>query len=383
MTTFAGKGIGLSLRGQNTNAVTVPAGESYIIPAGNYFVQVGEYSEMQFLDPVTGIWRTQLSAGESGHFAIDGANFRLANLTGCPVAAIITTNAATGATTGIGATATNLTVTASSGASTWCPIVGGAISLTCVTGVTGSIPGSGYLFPPTAIISAPPPGGLQATAHVTGIPTTGALLAAQVIIDNQGAGYNLASTGFAAATLTIINDPRDTVGVPGSNAGVAGVQIRLGLTGTGLLTGLYPLTQGLPLTGVPTLAFSAGAGAATAVMNFTVNGFVTGMTGVVFSTGGQLMMISNANVLTTTPTWTNPIHEKSATFPRPARISIAAGSTLTTTGAVVEDGGFGIQLVPSLAIVGQVISLTGFLTGVVFPTATVGGVTDTSWLQPI
>lgn len=372
---LGGVGITLGLRGKNTNAITLPAGDAYIIPAGNYHVTLGPYTSLQYLDPVTGIWRSVTSPGFMGRdVQCDGSNQRLANLTGCPVAAIITTGTSTGAVTGIGTTATTLTVTPSSGSSTWCPVIGGAISTTCLTGVTGAAAGAGYLFPPQVIISAPPPGGLQATAHAT--VTGGTLLAAQIVIDNQGAGYPLLSTGVANATLTIINDPRDTVGINGGT-------VRLGLTGTGQLTGLYPLTQGVPLTGVPTLAFGTGIAGATVVMNFTVNGFVTGLTGVVFSTGGQVMLVSTANVLTTVPAWTNPIHEKGSTFPRPARISIAAGSTVTTTGAVVEDAGFGIQLVPALAAVGQVVVFTGFLTGQVQPVATVGGITDTSWLQPI
>ena len=379
---LGGAGIGLGLRGKLNNAVSLPPGGTYIIPAGNYQVNLGPYTELQYLDPVTGIWRTQLWPGQDAQFACDGANQRLANLTGCPVAAVVTSATLTGAVTGIGTTATTITVTPSSGSSTWCPVIGGAISTTAITGITGatgvtaSSVGAGYTYNPMAIISAPPPGGLQATAHVTGIPTTGALLAAQLIVDNQGAGYAPAVlTGFAAASVTIIPDPRDTTG--------AGATIRLGLTGTGLLTAVYPLNYGVPLTGVPTLAFSTGVATATAIMNFVVTSFVTGLTGVVFSTGAQTMMISSANIVTSTPAWTNPIHEKQATFPRPARISIAAGSTVTTTGAVVEDGGFGIQQVPALCVIGQVVVFTGALTGAVQPVATVGGIVDQSWLQPI
>ena len=372
---LGGVGIGLGLRGKASNAVSLPAGTTYIIPAGNYQINLGPYSELQYLDPVTGIWRTQLWPGQDGQFACDGANMRLANLTGCPVAAVITTSLATGCVTGIGTTATTCTVTPSTGVSTWCPVVGGALSTTCLTGVTGSTVGAGYLYPPMAIISAPPPGGLQATAHVTGIPTTAALLAAQVIIDNQGAGYPVASTGVSTATITFVNDPRDTAGT--------GATVRLAATGTGALTGLYPLNQGLPGVAVPTFAFSAGGMGATAVMNFTVTTFVTGNTGVVWSTGGQVELVTVGNVIPTAAAWTNPLHEKLATFPRPARIAIAAGSTITTTGAVVEDGGFGIQQIPGLTPIGLLASLTGAVTGVVNNVATVGGTLDYCWLQPI
>ena len=95
------------------------------------------------------------------------------------------------------------------------------------------------------------------------------------------------------------------------------------------------------------------------------------------------MMISSANVSTASPVWTNPIHEKLNTFPRPARIAITAGSTVTTTGAVIEDAGFGIQGTPALCVIGQVVVFTGVLTGQVQPVATMGGIVDTSFLQPI
>lgn len=376
MPTIGGTGVALSLRGQNTNAVTLPAGGVFVLPSGNFAVTPGAYTSLQFKDPITGIWRT-IGATQSHVPEVvqsDGTNIRLANLTGCPVAAVITTALATGATTGIGATATSLTVTPSSGASVWVPIVGGALSLTCVTGVTGSTVGAGYLYPPTCVISAPPPGGLQATAHCT--VTGGTLLAAQVTIDNQGAGYPVKSTGLSTATITFINDPRDNVG--------SGATVLLGATGTGLLTGLYPSNQGVPLTGVPTLAFSVGAAGATAIMNFTVTAIASGATNsATYATGTTPIVTSIANIVSDTPAWTNPIHEKGATFPRPARIQAALNSNAVTgTGAVVEDGGFGIQKSPTLVVNGQLLAITG-VTGSLAPVASVGGVTDTSWYQAI
>ena len=375
---LGGAGIGLGLRGKVTNAIGLQAGATYIIPAGNYLMTLGPYTCLQYLDPVTGIWRTVLACGPGGDVAsqiqCDGANQRLANLTGCPVGAVITQGTASLGTTGIGTTATTLTVTPSTGGSTWCPIVGGAISASCVTGVTGSTVGAGYLYPPTAIISAPPPGGLQATAHVTGIPTTAALLAGQVIIDNQGAGYPVKSTGISTATVTFVNDPRDTTG--------GGATVQLGATGTGSLTGLYPLNQGLPNTVVPTLSFSAGSAAATSVMNFTVTTFTTGLTGLAFLTGSTPMLTSVGNLCSATPIWTNPLHMGGITFPRPARlVANLSGATLTVATSVVEDGGFGIQQIPSFAISG--IGVTGAVAGAVNLVPTVGGVADTSWLQPV
>lgn len=375
MGTLGGPGIGLGLRGQANNAITLPAGVSYIIPSGNYLVSLGAYTVLQFLDPVTGIFRTMYGPGPDVKLiASDGANWRLANLTGCPVGAVITNAGATGGTTGIGNTATSMTATASSGSSKWTSIVGGALSLTCVTGVTGSTVGAGYLFAPTAIISAPPKGGLQATAHCT--VTGGTLLAAQVTIDNQGAGYALKSTGLAAATISFINDPRDTVG--------AGATIQLGLTGTGQLTGLYCTDQGTALTGVPTLSFTNGSAAATVIMCFSVLTIASGATNTAtYATGTTPIVTTIGNTANATNVWTNPIHENNATFPRPARIKAGLASNLVTgTGAVIEDNGFGIQIAPSAIVIGQLLAITG-VTGNTAPVLTIGGLQDTSWLQPV
>ena len=60
--------------------------------------------------------------------AFNGGNFRLANLTGTPVGALIT-NAGSGSTNGIGTAATGLTITPSAGGSVWVPVVGGKILL--------------------------------------------------------------------------------------------------------------------------------------------------------------------------------------------------------------------------------------------------------------
>ena len=64
-------------------------------------------------------------------------------------------------------------------------------------------------------------------------------------------------------------------------------------------------------------------------------------------------------------------------------LTLPDGSTVTPTGAILEDAGFGIQLVPTLQPIGMVISRTGSLTGVVQNVASVGGTLDYCWLQPI
>lgn len=346
-----------------TNALTLGPGEVWNIPPGTFWIKAGYYTFLQFLDPVVNTWKIRPTAKDDVVFIdSDGTNYRLANTTGCVAGAVITTGGtATTYTNGIGATATGLTVTASSGASTWVPVVGGAISATLTTGTAGS----GYLYPPIVLIDAPPQGGLQATAYVTGL-STGTVPIANITVTNQGAGYT------TAPTITFVNDPRDTAGT--------GAACTVTLTATGQLTGLYPSNHGTPLTGAPTLSMSAGNAAATALMNFTITGYAVTTGG---SSIGAFYVTTTSNKLAaqTLPV-VNPMHAENTTFPRPARIySTLSGGVIQTTGVVVEDGGLGIQQVPTGLAVYAITSTTAVVPQIGTPT--VGGIVDTSYVQPV
>src|SRR6185312_7238628 len=73
--------------------LSLKEGDSFVLPAGDWYVHTGNLSVVQYLDPVTGVWRIAPNAapGNGGvqHITSDGFNCRIANLTGCPVAAII------------------------------------------------------------------------------------------------------------------------------------------------------------------------------------------------------------------------------------------------------------------------------------------------------
>ena len=346
-----------------SNAITLGPGLVWNIPPGTFWIKAGYYTFLQFLDPVSNTWKIRPTAKDDVVFIdSDGTNYRLANTTGCVVGAVITTGGTTTTyTNGIGSTATGVTVTASSGASTWQPIVGGAISATTVTGTAGS----GYLYPPLIIIDAPPQGGLQATAYVTGL-STGTVPVANIVVTNQGAGYT------TAPNITFVNDPRDTAGT--------GAACTVPLTATGALTGLYPSNHGTALTGAPALSMSAGNAAATALMNFTVTGYAVATTG----TGVAAFYVtttSNKLAAQTLPV-VNPMHAENVTFPRPCRIySTLSGGSIQTTGVVVEDGGLGIQQVPAALPVYAITSTTAAVPIIGAPT--VGGAVDTSYVQPV
>jgi hypothetical protein len=191
-----------------TNEVTLQGGQVLVFPAGTYWVTPGPCTFLQYLDPVSNLWvvANQL-AGAGRYVNSDGANWRLANLTGCPVGAIVT-NSGTGYTSAP-------TVTPSSGSSTWTAIVGGAVNTTVTVGTAGS----GYTFPPNVWFSAPPNGGIQATGYAT--ISGGAVTA--VTVTNQGAGYTSAPTITFSKTVKRGNIllPREPWRCPGPLFGKA------------------------------------------------------------------------------------------------------------------------------------------------------------------
>lgn len=377
-----------------SNIVTLGAGECWVFPPGTWAIKTGPYTFLQWLDPVAasasltagvsgqtspsgvvGLWRVKPTAAEKETIIdSDGSNYRLANTTGCVVGAVITTGGTAPYTNGIGQTATGCTVTISAGASKWVPVVGGAVSLTLSTSTGTTTAGTGYNFPPICVIDAPPVGGMQATAIVTSL-STGTIPVANVQIINQGAGYT------TAPNVTFIPDSRElNASTPGPTANAVVV---LTLTATGQLTGLYPYDSGSALTSVPTLTMTSGSvtAAATAIMNFTVTGQGAYTTG--GSSLGSLELVSVSNTIAASTNYlTNPLHNGvQVTFPRPARImaTLSSGVASSTTGTTLEDAGLGIQQVPSMVPVYSITSTTA-----VVPqpgTPTVGGITDTSFVQ--
>ena len=353
----------------NTNTISLGAGETFLLPSGTWWVAPGPYTFLQWYDPVGTQWKVRPTAATVPSLIqdSDGSNYRLANTTGCPVGAAITSGTCTGSVNGIGAAINGVSCTPSSGASTWTTIIGGAIgaTITAATTTANTSVGSGYLYPPIVVIDAPPAGGLQATAVVTAL-STGTVLSTAIQIINQGAGYT------TAPTMNFVNDPRDTAG--------GGAVYVTTLTATGQLTGLYPVNQGNPLTGVPTLSFSIGSCQATAIMNFTVTAYATGTIG---SSIANANITSNTNLVAvqTNPV-VNPLHATGVTFPRPCRIAAGISTgTVLVAGQIVEDGGLGIQGVPN-AIMSYTITSTTAVVPAVGALA-VGGVTDTSFIQPV
>lgn len=351
---FSGPGVTPSLKGQASNVYTLAAGQTKLLRRPDwYMLQLGLYTVLQEYDPITQVWRTVGGGDPTGaikYVFSDGQNYRLANLTGCAVGALLT-NAGTGYT--------SVPTVTTTGGSLWRAIVGGAVS----TSVTISNGGTNYTYAPSISVAAPPPGGIQATATCT----ISAGVVNAITVTNQGAGYS------APPTFSFVNDPReDTNGfTPGSGAAAIA-----SLTGSGTVTGLLCIDPGNALTAVPTFTFSGGGGAsaaATAIMCWTITSYTAGTAGA--GLAGTVARVTAEDAFpTTSPAYTNPQTQSLLVKTRSADIKAPiSGAGITATGQVVYDGGIYTSVPTPL-----VIPTASIVTTAPVLTFAMGGVSDTS-----
>lgn len=318
----------------SSNRVTLQPGGTLVIPAGNWFISVGSYMVLQYLDPITNTWtRGPAAAWNNGfqYIKSDGFTTRIANLTGCVDNIVVTAYG----TAWVQAT-TTLTITGPSNA-TAVPLVGGQLTL---VGGTLSNSGAGYGKPPIVFIPPPPPaasnvngiGGIQASAYA--VIASGTV--SGITFTNPGAGYP------SAPTPVLVPDPTD----PNISTGITQATAAFSLIGSGSITGALVTNHGSPLadgsTGNVTVTPSGAGSAATLTANImqTVKagsvvgtGLGYGTVGVLLSTtggGGNLGTITNG-----------PDMLGLAFRPRPAQINLAvtAGGTLAGQVGTVIDGG--------------------------------------------
>lgn len=375
---YGGAGVGLNLRGQTTNKIALPAGGIYTIPAGPFNITPGNYSCIQFRDPVSGEWRLFSTVGSAPtYIESDGTNWRIANLTGCVVGARLTN--AGSAYTSIPA------VAFSAGGATATAIMGQVVSTTVIltsttagtVGQASATSGANYTLPPICVVSPPAAGGFPATATAT--ITGGAV--SSVTITDQGAGYGMGPASVAATvtnlpTITFLPNPEDTNLNSQTNAIVAATAtLSLDPASAGTVTGILVTNPGTPQTAVPTISFTGGGGsaaAATAVMCLTVTAqTVSGGTGFgavnLYTTAGGFLTAATAYVTTQNPFG----------VVRPAQGTAAASAGALTTVAI-DDGGI-FQAVPTGIVVGSAL-ITASPT---ISTPTVGGVTDNITIQGV
>ncbi len=374
--------------------VALPSGGVYVFPAGNYVVQTGSQTQLQWFDPNQQVWRGIGPQDVTFNMvSSDGCNYRLVNLSGVVIGASVTA-AGSGGTNGIGFLATGATVTYSAPASGLALATAGGYAIVggSVAAPTISQAGSGFVMPPLILIDPPPPGGIQATAYAT-INSAGGV--ATVVMQNVGAGYTASpnfyvfpqNPGYTGGSVGgIASDPFPAPGLvyptnlpAGSqfqpNISLAGCQLTsVALTGSGTLTGIGTDDYGFGYDGthIPGVTIAGGglsAATATAVMSMCVTSVTLGSGGVGFGSGAPPIWETSLGLVTNTL-------NNSILVPRPAR-----GVTTVVTGAVatfaIEDNGFGLQKVPSVAVLDTSALHTGQATG----TAVCGGIVDTSLVQ--
>lgn len=320
----------------SSNRCGLAPGDTMIIPAGNWFITLGSYMILQYLDPVTGVWTAAAAAAwQSGvqYIKSDGVNVRIANLTGC-VYSIVPTAYGTG---WVQAT-TTLTIAGPAGV-TALPIVGGQLTL---VGATLTNNGAGYGKAPQVFIPPPPSanfnsngvGGIQASAFAV---IAGGTVSA-ISFTNPGAGYPV------APTPVIIPDPTD----PNINVGITQAVVAFSLVGSGSITGALVTNNGVAIpngsmANVTVTPAGAGSGATLAanVMQTVVAGSVVG-TGLGYGTVAALLTSSGGAGSTGTVT-NSPEFLRLAFRPRPAQIELAvtaAGTLAAQIGTVIDGGLF-------------------------------------------
>lgn len=336
-----------------TSLLALAPGQTFMPPIGWYWFN-SRYgiAEAQRYDGAGGLWRY---AGDNGAqndlFYSDGKTTRLANTTGCAVAAVVTT-ASSGYTT-------PPTVTASAGSSTWVAVVGGAIN----TSVTINSAGTAFVYPPLLIFEGPPYPGVRAAGYTT--IANGTISA--VTITEAGAGY------LRAPAITVVPDWRDTTGYGG--------QLTAAVAGAGTITAVLCTDHGNPITSgtVPTLSFSTGSAAATTIMDWGVVSCSITTAGAGYTSAAGAVLVTGAGgVVTTAPGTTGADTAGQFTRWRRAAVSLTTSSAggLSALGQIIDPGRY--QSVPSVAMdaAAAAPSTTGVFNFVM------GGVATVVYLHP-
>jgi hypothetical protein len=245
-----------------SNYQTLAAGDQLPIPRGDWLVSLGSYCVLQFLDPVNNNWTIAATAAwDSGlqYVQSDGFNYRIANLTGCPIGGLVNAYGSgwVQASTTVAVTQAGGPVYTGGAVSTWQAIVGGQLTMFSVTAV-----GGGYGVQPYCFLPAPPGpstnsngvGGIQAS----GFPVISSGTVAGFTFTNPGAGYP------SGATFTVVAQPNPTD--PNINSGITLASLAFSVTGSGSITGVLCTNPGAPLATPNNITLTlSGAGTAATV----------------------------------------------------------------------------------------------------------------------
>jgi hypothetical protein len=360
----------------SSNRLGLAPGDSIVLPAGDWYIGLGLYLVLQFLDPVTNTWQIVPGAAWTRGMTFvsaDGFTARIANLTGCVVSASVI-NGGTGyvqgttTITAIGGFATGVAVP------TLLPIVGGALGLIGTFTLDVPTKGAGYGVPPLVMIPPPPPAQSNANG-VGGIPAVAiAVLGASgsiasISIINPGAGYP------SAPIAVVVPSPFD----PNLSLGITQASVVFSLTSAGVIMGALVTNNGGPLNngslGSITLSIGGAgtSGSLTANVLQTVVSSTLSTAGVGYTAAG-LATYGGAPVQGTI---TNGPDSLFLSFePRPANIAYVAGSVSIGTSATIYDGGL-FESAPTFI---QAVSSSAFTLAT--PVNVMGSRPDIAILQP-
>lgn len=358
----------------SANRVGLAPGDMLPLPAGDWYVNPGQYCVIQFLDPVNGTWNLAPSAGWMGgpqFVKSDGFNCRVANLLGCPVGATITTF-------GSAYVQASTTITQTGGTGTWSPIVGGALA---VVGGTLTSNGAGYGVAPIVLIPAPPPaannangvGGMQASAFATIASGT----VSGISFTNPGAGYP------SAPTAVIVPNPTD----PNLSTGITAATVAFSLSAAGQLRGALCTNPGVALTSPANVTLTVAGAGTQASLTPNIMQTVTAASVVGSATTGygtQNALLTTVGGYPVTGTITNGPENLFLAFrPRPAQINLAVTGTgsLNAQTGTIYDGGLFLGLPTPVAVIQPIVG-TGTVTGAHTIVLTMGVTNDIVTIQP-
>src|SRR5215469_8276017 len=339
----------------SSNRVCLAGGQSLVVPRGTWIITEGMYCVLQYLDPVTNTWTTGASgAWEPGNRIIDSDGFsvRVANLTGCPVAATIIQYGS-----GWVQSSTTVGVTGGGG-STWAAIVGGQLGNATVTAA-----GAGYGVAPLVFIPPPPNnetnpnglGGIQASGY--------AVIASGTVsgftFNNPGAGYPV------APTVVVVPSPFD----PNLATGITAATITVQTVGAGSITAVLCTNNGNTLATNAITLTPAGVGTnATIAPNMMLTVITASLTGTGTgqgTTSGGLTTTGGAPSVGTITNGPDFLHLTFKPRPMQATTTITNAGTTSAQLATIIDGGLfegvptAIQLQGAMAGQGQAGSIVG------------------------
>lgn len=348
--------------GDYSNAqITLPPGEAVYIPRGSFVLSAGIVSTLQYQDPVTQVWRGVTPARRTAFIFSDGQNYRIANLLGIPIGAVVTAS-------GSGYAQATTTVTAGAGNSVWTPIIGGKLAVSTI-----SVAGAGFSVQPIVAIPGPPTfaangvGGIQASAYAT--LTNGTV--SGVTLLNVGAGY---VGTISAVLLPNPYDPNFIAGTttPGTVVFTAG--------GAGSLTGVLLINGGQSVSLTTTLAVSGAGTSATAAPQIprTVTAVTVSAAGATYGTIGPLVTSSGGGN-TSSDAIGNPSLSLTGFNPLPF-YGVGVLGTQTLASVTILDGGYFLSTPNPIVIPGTGVNpVTASVASVTFA---MGTTNDTVFVQP-